>query len=321
MTHTVLPFVGRAADRGRVEAVLPRLRDGLSAALVVSGEAGIGKTQLLRQLLQRADDLHTITISGYEAEVRLDFAALHRLLATLLDGLDQLPAPQRDTLATVFGLASGPVPNPLLVGLAAMTLLEQAARRRPVLCVVDDVQWVDQETMDVLAFVARRLDAEGIGMIFGLRSSGQPPPGLAGIPQHRLAPMPDDDMRSLLSGAAPGPLVPDIAARLVTESAGNPLALLEYLRSLSPEQLAGTAALPPALPVGEFLTSVFAQQTTRLPAATRRMLLVLSAAGPDESAIVLEAGARLGIGPDAIDPAVEASVVETRPRLAFRHPR
>ena len=320
MTQTVLPFIGRSADRNRIEALLPRLHDGLSAALVVSGEAGIGKTRLLRHLVQRAEDVQTITISGYEAEVRLDFAALHRLLATQLDRLDQLPAPQRDTLATVFGLAAGPAPNRLLVGLAAMTLLEQAARQRPLLCVVDDIQWVDQETMDVLAFVARRLDAEGIGMVFGLRSSGQPPVGLAGIPQHRLAPMSEEDMRSLLSGVAATPPAPDVSVRLVTESAGNPLALLEYLRSLSPAQLAGTAALPAALPVGELLTAVLARQITGLPGPTRRMLLVLSAAGHDESATVLEACARLGIGPDAIGPAVTASVVETRPYLAFRHP-
>jgi DNA-binding CsgD family transcriptional regulator len=305
VTPPLLPFIGRSADRAHLEAVLPRLREGYSAALVVAGDAGIGKTQLLKQLLQRAGDLQTITISGYEAEVGLGFAALRRFLAAELDRLDQLPAPQRDALATVFGMASGRAPDRFLVGLAAMTLLEQAAHRQPVLCIVDDVQWVDQDTLDTLAFVTRRLDAEGIGMVFGLRDSGQSPPSLEGIPQHRLEPMTEDDMRLLLSHSTAPPPTPDVTARLIKESEGNPLALLEYVRSLSLEQLAGTGSLPPALPVGQRLTAVFAQ---------------LAAAGPEAEQAVSEAGARLGIQAEAIEPAVQASIVEPRPFLAFRHP-
>jgi DNA-binding CsgD family transcriptional regulator len=320
VTPPTASFIGRSADRARLEAVLPRLHQGLSAALIVSGDAGIGKTQLLQQLLQRATDLQTITISGYEAEVRLGFAALHRFLAAQLDRLDQLPAPQRDALAIAFGLASGRAPDRFLVGLASMTLLEQAARERPLLCVIDDVQWVDQDSLDTLAFVARRLDAEGVGMVFGLRDSGQTPSGLVGIPQHRLAPMLDQDMRSMLSQATPISPTPDVTARLINESDGNPLALLEYVGSLSPEQLAGVGALPPALPVGERLTAVFSQQIEGLPGSTRQLLLVLAAAGVDEVEVVSEACARLGIGPDAIEAAVRTSVVETQPFLAFRHP-
>jgi DNA-binding CsgD family transcriptional regulator/tetratricopeptide (TPR) repeat protein len=321
VTPQVLPpFVGRSADRERLAAVLARLRAGLSAALVVSGDAGIGKTQLLQQVIRDAGGLQTIMMSGYESEVRLGFAALHRLVSPFLGVLRDLPEPQRDALATAFGLAAGPPPNRFLVGLATMTLLEQAARKRPLLCVIDDVQWVDQETLDTLAFVARRLDAEGVGLIFGLRSSGRTLPGFSGIPEHQLPPMSDEDMRSLLSMAAPAPPAPHVATRLITESEGNPLALLEYVASLSPERLAGAAALPPALPVSERLSAGFAAQIKRLPSPTRRMLLVLSAAGADDADAVSETCARLGIRPGAAEPALRELIISAQPRLVFRHP-
>ena len=149
MTPPVVPpFVGRAADRERLAAVLARLRAGLSAALVVSGDAGIGKTQLLEQVVRDAGGLQAIMMSGYESEVRLGFAALHRLVSPFLGVLRDLPEPQPDALSTALGLAAGPPPNRFLVGLATMTLLGQTARRRPLLCVIDDAQWVDQETLD-----------------------------------------------------------------------------------------------------------------------------------------------------------------------------
>jgi len=319
VTPQVLPpFVGRSADRERLAAVLARLRAGLSAALVVSGDAGIGKTQLLQQVMHDAGGLQTIMVSGYESEVRLGFAALHRLVSPFLGVRRDLPKPQRDALATAFGLAAGPPPNRFLVGLATMTLLEQTAQKRPLLCVIDDVQWVDQETLDTLAFVARRLDAEGVGLIFGLRGSTLGLPGFSGIPEHQLPPMSEEDMRSLLSIAAPTPPPPHVATRLVTESEGNPLALFEYVASLSTERLAGTVALPPALPVSERLSAGFAAQIKRLPSPTQRMLLVLSAA--DDAVAVAEACTRLGIRPGAAEPALRESIISAQPRLVFRHP-
>lgn len=321
MTPEVLPpFVGRSADRERLAAVLARLRAGLSAALVVSGDAGIGKTQLLQQVMREAGGLQTIMMSGYESEVRLGFAALHRLVSPFLGVLPDLPEPQREALATAFGLAAGPPPNRFLVGLATMTLLEQAAQKRPLLWVIDDVQWVDQDTVDALAFVARRLDAEGVGLIFGLRGSAGGLPGFSGIPEHHLPPMSEEDMRSLLSTAARTPPAPDVATRLITESEGNPLALLEYAASLSPERLAGAAALPPALPVSQRLSAGFAAQIKRLPGPTRRMLLVLAAAGADDAGAVSEACAQLGLRPGAAEPAVRESIISAQPRLLFRHP-
>jgi AAA ATPase domain len=253
-------LVGRASDRDRLDAVLRQLRGGLSAVLVVSGVAGIGKTRLLRWVVDDASDMQTVMVSGYEAEIGPGFAALHRLLLPLLDGLPKLPDPQRDALGTAFGLISGPPPNRFLVGLATGTLLQQAVGDRPLLCVVDDVQWADQKTLDILGFVARRLDAEGVGLILGLRSDGEVPHRLAGIPEQRLLPMADQDMRSLLFAATASPPAPTVVGRLIAESEGNPLALLEYAASLSPERLAGRAELPPALPVGERLSSAFAAQ-------------------------------------------------------------
>ena len=321
VTSPIVPsFVGRAPDRDRLAAVLGQLRGGLSAALVLSGDAGIGKTQLLRRTVDDAGDMQTIMVSGYESEIGLGFAALHRLVLPLLGGLPELPTPQRAALAIAFGLESGPPPNRFLVGMATMTLLERGARNGPLLCVVDDVQWVDQETLDTVAFVARRLDAEGVGLILGLRSSGRARAGLSGIPEHRLAPMSEQDMRLLLSVAARTPPAPHVAARLITESEGNPLALLEYVASLSPERLAGTAELPPTLPVSERLFTGFAAQIARLPSATRQMLVVLAAAGPDDTGAVSEACRRLGIGPDAAIPAVRDSVLTSQPQLRFRHP-
>jgi len=314
-------LVGRAADRDRLGAVLRQLRDGLSAVLVVCGDAGIGKTRLLRWAADDASDMRTVLVFGYEAEIGLGFAALHRLLLPLLGGLPGLPRPQREALGTAFGLSPGPAPNRFLVGLATVTLLQQAARERPLLCIVDDVQWTDQETLDILGFVARRLDAEGVGLILGLRGDNLVPAGqLAGIPWHELAPMPEHDMRSLLFAAtAPAP-APNVVTRLIAESEGNPLALLEYLASLSPERLAGMADLPPALPVGERLSSGFAARIAELPASTRQLLLVLSAAGPAAVDVVSDACRRLGIGPDAAEPAVRNAMLSQHPLLWFRHP-
>jgi len=313
-------LVGRASDRDRLGGVLGQLRRGLSAVLVVSGDPGIGKTRLLRWAADDAGDMQTIMVSGYEAEIGLGFAALHRLLLPLLDGLPKLPDPQRDALGTAFGLVSGPPPNRFLVGLATAALLQRAVQDRPLLCVVDDVQWTDQESLDILGFVARRLDAEGVGLILGLRSDGRVPSRLAGIPEHRLLPMADLDMRSLLFAAAGSPPAPNVVARLIAESEGNPLALLEYLGSLSPERLAGRVELPSALPVGERLSSAFAAQIARLPDDTRRMLLVLSAAGPDVIDVVSDACQRLEIGAEAAVPAIRASMLSELPQLWFRHP-
>ena len=301
-------------------ALLANLRAGHSAALVLSGEAGIGKTELLRHTVREAGEMRVAAVSGYESEVQIGFAALHRLAHDLFREHSRLPVPQREALAVTFGLEPGPAPNRFLVGLGMTTLLASAARAHPLLCTVDDAQWVDQETMDTLAFVARRLDSENVGLVFALRSSGSLPHVLGGIPEHRLAPMSEQEMRTLLAAAGATAPAAHVAARLIEESDGNPLALLEYVASLSPERLAGRQELPPALPVGERLARGFVTQVARMPDATRKMLLVLSAAGVDDADAVPEIGRRLGIGPNAWTPALRASILSARPRLMFRHP-
>ena len=317
---TTMSFVGRAAERSRLTAVLGQLRAGLSAVLVLSGDAGIGKTQLLAWTIDNAPDIRTLPVSGYEPETGLGFAALHRLVQPFLDDLAQLPEPQRDALATAFGLMAGPAPNRFLVGLGTMSVLQHAARDAPLLCVIDDAQWIDQETLDALAFVGRRLDAEGVGLIIALRSSGPARPALSGIPEHRLSALADHEMLALLRSAAAVPPAAHVAARLIEDSEGNPLALLEYLASLSAEQLAGTAPLPPALPIGERLCSGFAAQIARLPGPTRQLLLVLAAAGPNATDVVASACQRLGIGRGGADEAIRHSVLSDQATLTFRHP-
>ena len=317
---TASAFVGRGPDRDRISVVLDQLRGGLSAALIVSGDAGIGKTELLRRTLNEATELRAFAISGYESEVQLAFAALHRLLLPLLDHVALLPKPQHDALAVAFGLEPGPPPTRFLVGVATMTLLARAAEKGPLLCVVDDAQWVDPETLNTLAFVARRLDTEGVGLLLGLRSSGPPLAAMNGIPEHRLAPMNDRDMRVLLSGVAEHPVPAHVAARLIAESDGNPLALLEYATSLSPERLAGTTGLPPALPISDRLSAGFAGQISQLPPTTRDLLLLLASTGPDDTDVVLGACRLLSLDPDIATPAIRAAILDASPSLAFRHP-
>jgi hypothetical protein len=194
-------YVGRAAERDRLSSVLGQLRVGLSAVLVLSGEAGIGMTHLLRWPAENAAGIQTVLVSGYEAEVGLGFAALHRLLLPLLSDPAELPDPQRDALGAAFGLVSGPAPSRFLVGLATVTLLQQAARKQPLPCVVDDVRWTDQETLHTLGFAGRRLDAEGVGLVLGRRGGARAPAGLRGIPEYRLVPMPEPNKTAYRYGA------------------------------------------------------------------------------------------------------------------------
>jgi DNA-binding CsgD family transcriptional regulator len=314
------PLVGRAADLERLHALLAGVRVGSSAALVLSGDVGMGKSRLLRAVVEAAEGVRPLVVTGYEAEGRFAFSALHDLVRPLLDALPQLPPPQRDALRVAFGLDTGPQPNRFLVGLATMGLLAEAARARPMLIVVDDVQWIDQETLDILTFVARRLDAEGVGLVLGLRLDGLAPPVLSGIPEHRLPPMPEDDMRLLLAASTATAPPPHVAARLVGESEGNPLALVEYVASVTPAQLDGTHELPPGLPIGERLFAHFASLVASLPRPTRWLLLVLAAAGAREPDVTAGACRALGVGPDAAVPAIRQALVTRRARLAFRHP-
>src|ERR1700761_1178085 len=268
--------------RGRREecAVLDRLLDGArvgrSGVLVLEGEAGVGKTALLDYAVDSASDLTVLHASGVESEMELAFAALHQLCGPLLDRLDRLPGPQRHALEITFGLSEGSAPDRFFVGLAVLGLLSEAAEERPLLCVIDDAQWLGGASAQALAFVARRLLEDSVMMLFAVRA---PVSELAGLPELVVDGLRDSDARQLLTSVVPGRLDQRVAEQLVAEAGGNPLALLELPRGLAPADLAGGFGLPEALPLEGSIESRFLQRLEALPADTRRLLLV-AAGGP-----------------------------------------
>ena len=223
----VSALLGRAAETGALEGVLAAVRDGLSGVLVLRGEAGTGKTALLEWADGQADDMHVARVAGVQAEMGLGFAGLHQLLVPFLCGLDELPGPQRRALGSAFGLVEGPPPDRFLVGMAALTLLTDAATGRPVLCLVDDAQWLDQVSVEVLGFVARRLYADRVGMLFTVREGEDRAAVLAGLPELMVGGLPEDVAGELLEASAATPVDAQVSRQIVAGVAGNPLALVE----------------------------------------------------------------------------------------------
>ena len=227
---------GRSSECGLLEGLIDDVRRGESRSLVLRGEAGIGKTALLEYLVESASDLMVVRAVGVESEMELAYASLHQLCAPLLDRLERLPAPQREALGIVFGLSSGTAPDRFLVGLAVLSLFSEAAERRTLLCVVDDAQWLDQTSALTLAFVARRLLAERVGLVFAAREPGEE---LRHVPVLEVHGLLNGDARALLSSAVRFMLDEQVRDRIVAETRGNPLALLELPRGLTATQLAG----------------------------------------------------------------------------------
>ncbi len=220
---------GRKQQCGVLDGLVAEVRAGRSRALVARGEPGIGKTALLGYAADTAPDFRVARAEGVESEMELPFAALHQLCGRMLDRLDRLPAPQRDALGVAFGLRPGSAPDRFFVGLAVLGLLSDVATSQPLLCMVDDAQWLDQASAQVLAFVARRLDAESVALLFGTRDPG-PGGDLAGLPELALEGLSDADARALLASVLPGRLDERVRDRVIAESGGNPLALLELPR-------------------------------------------------------------------------------------------
>jgi DNA-binding CsgD family transcriptional regulator len=315
------PPVGRATELRTVEELLTRVRAGQGAALVLVGEPGIGKTTLVRHAARAAEDMQTLDVVGAESERQMAYAALHRLLLPHLDRLDRLPPPQRAALTAAFGQTDGPAPDRFRIGLGALTLLADVAGDRPLLCTVDDAHWLDPETLEALAFVARRLQADRIGVLLALRE-GDPAASTAvrGLPTLRVGGLSSSSSRELLSRAVPGRLDDAVATQVAAETGGNPLALLTLVEQLTAEQLAGRAALPVPLPAAAQVRRWFLSRVRALPAPTQLLLLVASLAQPEDPPSLWRAAAELGLGPLDADPAIAEGIVTIGREITFRHP-
>ena len=313
-------LVGRSSDCRALDDLVEAVRGGLSRSLVIIGEPGIGKTMLLRYAAQAAGGLRTMSIAGVESELQLGFAAVHRMLVPFLDRIDRLPAPQRDALGSAFGMSAGAPADRFLVGLGALTLLADAAAEQPLIWLVDDAQWLDRESLEVLGFVGRRLYADSIGLLFGTRESSPGLTALDGLPTRRLGGLDPAAARALLVKTISGSLNARVAARVIAETGGNPLALVEVAGLLTRDQLAGRSPLPQRLPAGHGMQGHFLRQVKMLPPATRSLLLLASATSGDDPAALWRAAALLGLGPDAAEPAVAHDILSLDQRVAFRHP-
>ncbi|MFI5909956.1 ATP-binding protein [Dactylosporangium sp. NPDC051541] len=315
------PLPGRSGECLAVDEFTETVRSGLSAALVLAGEPGIGKTRLLDHAAAAADGLRVARVAGVEPERGLAFAALHRLLRPFLARVGDLPDPQRTALSMAFGLTTGAAADLFLIGLATLTLLAGVAEDRPLVCLVDDAHWLDRESLAVLAFVARRLHADRLGLLIAVRDD-EPgaAPALAGLPTLALTGLPGTAAHDLLERSAPGGVTPAVAERIIADTRGNPLALIELTAELTTDQLSGAAPLPDRLPLGRRLEEHFLRQVRLLPAPTQSLLLLAAAAPPDDAALLWRAAAELHLPPGAADPAVAAGVLTAAPALAFRHP-
>ena len=293
------------------------VRAGESRALVVHGEPGVGKTALLEYLAGQASGCRVMRAGGVQSEMELAFAVLHQLCAPMLDRLERLPAPQRDALRTALGLSAGPAPDRFLIGLAALGLLSEMAAERPLVCIVDDEQWLDSASAQVLAFVARRLGAESVGLVFGARV---PTSDLAGLHELVVGGLREDDARALLNSALTGPLDARVRDRIVAEAHGNPLALLELPRGWTGAELAGGFGLLGAVPLSSSIEESFRRRIDILPAETQRLLVLAAAEPTGDPVLVWRAAGRLGVGAEAAGPAIEAGLAEFGVRVRFRHP-
>jgi DNA-binding CsgD family transcriptional regulator len=307
---------GRRHECEALDRLLTGLRDGRSGVLVVRGDAGVGKTALLDYAVERADALGVVRGAGIDSEMELAFAGLHQLCSQLLDRREHLPAPQRDALEIAFGLAAGAPQDRFLVGLAVLSLLAEVARERPLVVCVDDAQWLDRASLETLAFVARRLLAESVALIFATRAATEE---LTGLPELVVEGLRYDDARALLDSVVQGPLDERVRERILAETRGNPLALLELPRGLTAAELAGGFALP-AEPLFGRIEASFLARLEPLPADTRRLVLTAAADPVGDEALLWRACARLGIGPEAAGPAEAAGLFKLDGRVTFFHP-
>ncbi len=314
-------LLGRRYERDTLNGLLAAVKAGRSRVLVLRGQAGIGKTALLDFLVERATACQVRRAAGVESEMELAFAGLHQLCGPYLNRLDDLPAPQREALDTTFGMRPGSAPDRFLLGLAVLTLLSRVAEKQPLVCVVDDAQWLDRASALTLEFVARRLAAEPVAMVFAVREPDDEPT-LTGLPDIALDGLGDLDAKALLESAAPGTLDPRVRDRIVAESHGNPLALLELPRGLSAAELAFGSVPEPGstTPLVHRLELGFLRQARFLPRQSRQLLLTAAAEPVGDVRLLWRAAERLGTGTEAAAAAEAAGLIELHDRVRFRHP-
>lgn len=311
-----MELVGRRAERRLLDESLAAVRAGQSRVLVVCGEPGIGKTALLDEMAGRAGGCRVVRIAGVESEMDFAFSALHQVCTSIAEPMDTIPGPQRDALCVALGERDGPAPDPFLVGLAVLNLMSEAARHHGLLLLVDDQHWLDQASARVLGFVARRLGAESVGVVFATRFIGDE---LRGLPELTLGRLPDADSRALLSKSLDGPLDHRVRDRIIGEARGNPLALLEIPRSLARGELAGGFGAPGA-PASHSLEGTYRRQLEGLPPGTRRLLALAAADPAGDPSLLWRAAEVLGLDSAASGPAIDAGLAEIGSRVLFRHP-
>src|ERR1022692_2019103 len=309
---------GRGQQCMVLDGLLADVRTGRSRALVVCGEAGIGKPALLSYAAGTVPDFQVARAEGVESEMELPFAALHQLCGRMLNRGIRLPEPQRDALGVAFGLRSGSAPDRFLVGVAVRPLLSEVAADQPLLCLIDDAQWLDQTSAQVLAFVARRLEAESVAMILSIRDPGAMP--VARRPELVLEGLPDTDARALLASVIPGRLDERVRDRIVAEAGGNPLALLELPRGVTAADLAGGFGVAGAPTLAGRIEHRFQRRVAPLPEMPRRLLLLAAAEPVGDPALLWSAARHLGISADAAGPAEADGLLNVAVRVAFRHP-
>jgi DNA-binding CsgD family transcriptional regulator len=312
-------LLGRAGERRTLDRLLESVREGASAVLVVRGEAGVGKTALLQYCAREASGFRIAQIAGVEAEMELPFAGLQQLCAPMFDRLAALPEPQREALTVALGLSPGDTPDPFLVALAALSLLSAVAEERPLLCVVDDAQWLDGASRQALGFVARRLAAESVAVVLAARES-EDSHEFDGLPSSALEGLDEDDARALLARAIPGRLDDRVRDRILAETRGNPLALLELPQGMSPAELAGGFELPTAGDLRGHIEGHYSRRVSTLPETTQRLLLLAAADPVGDAALVWRAAQALGIESSALGPAEDADLLEIGAGVRFRHP-
>jgi DNA-binding CsgD family transcriptional regulator len=312
---------GRQSEVEHIEQLLADCRASQSGALVIRGPAGIGKSALLDEARRTAADMQVLSCRGTESETCLPFAALHQLLRPVLGDADAIPAIQRRALRCALGLEAHARPERFLVSVAVLSLLTEAAGRRSVLCVIDDAHWLDEATADVVLFVARRLAAEPIAMLFAAREEEHACNESQVLPQLPLAGLDPGTARALADQGAAGPLSPGVADRLVGTAGGNPLALLELAAGLSENQRAGVEPILGPPPISSHLEHAFLERVHRLPAATQQLMLIAATDESGELTTILDAAAQLGVGAEALDEADRARLIRVRGmQLELRHP-